>query len=123
MVNMQFRKEMWEDLPLRIADFIGHALMAWLIPGPFWSQYLPELVGPICLIHGLRTNKIMSQSNPLIKIQNFLHTIYPVLGLVVLALVLSSEKVLWMSIQYFSHILWDQCTHEKAWQKRSLWSW
>jgi len=118
-----YRTEMKKDLKLRIVDFIGHLIFALLLPGPWWSQYLPELVGPILLVHGLRTDRILPRDHPLIQIQNFLHTVYVPLLLILTSFVFDIHVLyIWRFVlQYTVHIIWDQFTHELEWQKRSLW--
>lgn len=118
-----YHTEMKKDLRLRIVDFIGHLLFALLLPGPWWSQYLPELVGPVLLVHGIISGRILPRDHPLIQIQNFLHTIYvPVLILITAMFFDLRVLHIWMYVlQYTVHIVWDQFTHELEWQKRSLW--
>lgn len=115
----RFRSAWLGTWPLGVVDFVLHALAAWLLPGPWWWQWLPDMVMPVLWLHGMATNRMVDDDNWLLQVHRMLHVRPPAVLLGVILWVgtagyVAASGALLANIA--AHIIIDRLTHDERWQ-------
>jgi hypothetical protein len=111
-----FLRRWASDWPRRLPDAALHVLAALLAPGPWWVQYLPDLLLPALWGHGAATGRFLPADSVLLRALRAAHlrgawaaagvAVYVALALALPVLVLPQVAV---------HLLIDLLTHEEGW--------
>lgn len=116
-----FRGAWTADLKWRVVDVIGHAVLVFFLPGPWWLQWLPDMLLPVLWIHGMVTNRFLPPHSELINSHRSLHD--PAVPLVLLWVggVVHAQTllILWVGLHWAGHVLWDRLTHQD-WERLGL---
>lgn len=119
---MSFRQLVKRGLWIRVIDFVGHLLLGFLLNSILF-QFVPDVLLPIIWIKSWKTDKLLPEQDSLIQIHKLLHTIYMPVGLLMVCPFLGENKqtVFWLSVQWITHVVWDQVTHPEKEFAKSLW--
>lgn len=129
---MTFIEIMKSDWKWRSVDLIGHMILALVLPGKWWFQFLPDILVPVLFMHGWITGRLItSKDNFVLRVlllthKNIHSVLMPVcfiLGAFIGYTVSHSTKVVGLLIgcQWLGHIIWDGFTHKLDWQKKAIW--
>ena len=114
---MTFRQAYRKDLFWRILDLAGHCTLAWLLPGLWWWQFLPDCVVPLLWACSMVLNRPLPEESRLLNINRFLHHwVCPFLVWVVLLVSRAPHGFAFLPIQWAMHLLLDEFTH-KEWKR------
>lgn len=108
---MTFRELLVSDVRVRVLDAVGHVVLAVVLPGSWWMQYLPDCLLPVIFGVSLYTNKLLSKRNPVLRVHRFLHSAWVVLALVLLARY--RPVVAYIALHFTWHLILDAFTHER----------
>ena len=113
---MTFRAAYLQTVPVRVVDLACHAVLAVVLPGPWWWQYLPDVALPAVWVHSWRTDTFLGPSSRRLAAHRALHLRGEV-GVAML-LVLAVPWAVWpgLGVHWLAHVLVDRCTHDGRWQ-------
>lgn len=112
-LNGTFRATYRSDLPMRLLDAAGHAVLALTLPGHvWWAQYLPDIMLPFIFTTSFVTNKMLDNKNPLLWLHRGLHSVW----LLPILVGLSCTSLRWVAVQWACHLALDSFTHDR-WRK------
>ena len=102
-------------------DFVLHLGLALAIPGPWWFQYVPDMMLPFIFTHSLMIDGLLPETTIVVKMHKYFHTLWPVLILSILAGMMFDVQIALLGIHWGCHILVDQFTHpQKEFRKELL---
>lgn len=124
---MTFRSVWRADIKMRILDIVLHCLLAWLLPGHWWFQSLPDVAVPFLMLHGVLTNRLLAADNWLVVLHlEFFHSWALAVGCLIGTGLVGG--VVWLTdsdsallpvgfgmfcIHWLGHLLIDRFTHER----------
>lgn len=112
-----FRAAWREDMPLRFLDMSAHAMLAWALPGPWWLQFLPDVVLPALWTCGMLTDQFDDGSGWLLRAHRLLHLrLRPVAFVCMLFLVATAIAYPPLAGAWLAHVAVDRITHDERWQ-------
>ena len=117
-VARPFRALYREDAPLRVLDVLAHALLALLLPGPFWAQYLPDLAVAVIFVRSWRLDAMLPEDDVWLRVHRALHlgrgSGWPMLPVAAtLAIVVYAYPA--AALHVLAHLSVDAVTHGKDW--------
>lgn len=123
---MNFRSEMKLDFNWRVIDLIGHIVLALTLPGKWWFQFLPDIVVPFIMVHGLVTNRLLKENNFILMYHRWLHSVLLafgfLLGSYLFGYLQSGRTIgLFIGCHWLGHVIWDGFTHKREWHKKGIW--
>lgn len=119
---MSFRRLMLDDTAWRITDMLGHILMAIVLPGPWWLQFLPDVFVPLLMTKSLVSDKLLPRRNWLVVTNVTMHNI-GFMALTCATILVSTHAIkftLALTLQWGLHILWDIVTHVQTWNRKPI---
>lgn len=117
MAITSFRAAYAADLPRRATDVAAHAVLAALLPGPWWLQYVPDALVPVLWLHGMATGRFLRASHPALRAHRALHGRGPVgwaflAASCVVGLAIRSS----LPLHVAAHAAVDRLSHGRGWQ-------
>jgi len=122
-----FRRALLSDSYLRAIDIVLHSALALALPGHWYYQFLPDMLSPFLFMHGMITNRLLSENSFVLKVHKFFHTAYIPMGIVFISpyVWIVDHKIFYAPIYFWlhwlSHMIVDQFTHRNEWDRKSLW--
>ena len=108
-----FRSVYKAELTYRLLDAAGHVLLAWLLPGPWWAQWLPDVFLPLIWAHGVLTDNFLPRSNVLLKFHRVLHSGVMLAPLLYGVWFGTNAFRRGLALQWAAHIVLDLFTHKE----------
>lgn len=99
---------------LSLIDLVCHVTLSLILPGPFWFQFLPDLLVLPLWLHGYLTDRMLPATNPFIIAHRSLHSIWPIVLLISVAIftpVDTSTLIALAGLHWAAHLLVDLFTH------------
>ena len=114
-----FRASWRHDWRTRAIDRMCHIIAGATLPGPWWFQFLPDLMVIPMMIISLTTNQFLKSTNVLVAVSKALHN----LGWVILWFSIymcdfspNHYKMNWayaLGVQWAVHLIIDMFTHRR----------
>ena len=113
---MTFRQAYRKDLVWRILDLAGHCTLAWLLPGLWWWQFLPDCVVPALWACSMVLNRPLPEESWLVLLNHVLHQ-WAIAGLLLSTATITGNRMVWyIGIHWTAHLSLDFFTH-KEWKR------
>ena len=111
-----FRTAWVADLPWRAIDLSAHIVLALLLPGPWWLQWLPDVMLPVLWVSSWASNAWLPDGDWRLEAHRALHLRSGLGGLVACAVL--AGGLWWPAIlaHAVGHWAVDWLTHGKEWQ-------
>jgi hypothetical protein len=116
---MSFRRQWLGTVPLGILDVCLHAAAAYMLPGAWWMQYVPDAVLPFLWLGSMARDTFVDpdDSSWLLDWHRVLHLRrFGVLPGAVLYVALAAATSLWLLVHVVVHVGIDRVTHDGRWQ-------
>jgi len=111
-----FRAAYRADIRMRLLDAILHLGAALLVAGPWWFQYVPDLVLPALWLRGMLTNRFEPPDSWLLQLHQSLHLRSPHEAITFLWLFACALLNPLLALHIALHAAIDLCTHSEEWQ-------
>lgn len=113
----RFRSAWLGTWPLSLLDAVLHALVAWLLPGTWWFQYLPDAVLPVLWTRSFITNRMAADDDWLLQVHRALHVRPPSVAVGILLWIGAAAWLSpWLALHVAVHAGIDRLTHDGRWQ-------
>jgi len=119
-----FRSAWLRTAPRGLVDFMLHVAAAWWLPGPWWFQWLPDVLMPVLWLRSVVTDRMAAEDSSLLAWHRMLHIrdrYFHSAAVFWWLATLAAWQLLgvhWavLIVHVVVHAAIDRMTHEKGWQ-------
>lgn len=110
-LDLNFRTLYRRDLQVRLIDLALHLTAAVMLPGPWYLQWVPDVLVVPLWLHGMWTGRMLPEDSAVVRAHHVLHS-WIVPALLLLTPVRAGYYVAALGLHWGAHYLIDIVTHD-----------